>query len=54
MLENLALLKEVGLVAFIKNEEKRWTCEVCGSGLCVHRDYCLNCKAERKFNLSKS
>lgn len=47
MIENLEFIKEAGLAAFIEKEEKRWTCKACGSGLCVHRKYCLHCKAER-------
>jgi hypothetical protein len=44
MLENLASIKEIGLEEFIKSEEKRWACPNCGAGLCVHRDFCLECK----------
>lgn len=46
MIENLAYIKNQGLEQFLKNEEERWKCEVCGAGLSVHRDFCLNCKAE--------
>lgn len=45
MIENLAYIQSHGLKNFLKNEENRWTCKLCSSGLCVHRDYCLNCKA---------
>lgn len=44
MIENLNFIYSYGLAEFLKNEEERWTCNVCGSGLCVHRDFCLNCK----------
>ncbi|MBT3206866.1 MAG: DUF3795 domain-containing protein [Bacteroidetes bacterium] len=47
MIENLDSIKKVGLESFIRNEENRWICKVCGSGLSVHRDYCLNCKEVR-------
>lgn len=46
MIENLAYIKNQGLGKFLKNEEDRWKCKVCGSGLSVHRDFCLNCKTE--------
>ena len=46
MIENLTFIKDHGLENFINNEEARWKCEVCGAGLCVHRDFCLNCKTE--------
>lgn len=46
MIENLELIKKTGLEDFTKKEESRWTCKVCGSGLCVHRPHCLKCKTE--------
>ena len=46
MIENLAYIKNHGLGSFLNSEEERWKCKVCGSGLSVHRDYCLNCKTE--------
>ena len=50
MVENLNFVQENGMEAFLVNEETRWKCKVCGSGLCVHRDFCLNCMAERESN----
>jgi len=44
MIENLTNIKDHGLEKFLKNEEERWKCKVCGSGVSVHRDFCLNCK----------
>lgn len=46
MIENLTFIKDQGLDQFIRNEQKRWRCTVCGAGLCVHRNFCLNCKTE--------
>lgn len=43
MLENLGFIKENGLEVFLKSEQEKWECEICGSGLSVHRDNCLNC-----------
>ena len=48
MIENLENIKNGGLEKFLINEEHRWTCKVCGSGLCVHRDSCLNCNTKTK------
>lgn len=50
MIENLDYIQKCGLEEFIMNEEKRWACKECGSGLCVHRNFCLNCKAEMNKN----
>ena len=46
MIENLAFIKNHGLEKFLKSEEDKWKCKVCGSGLSVHRKFCLNCKSE--------
>lgn len=46
MIENLAFIKIHGLEKFLKNEEEKWKCKSCGSGLSVHRDFCIHCKAE--------
>jgi hypothetical protein len=46
MMENLAHIKNRGLENFLEKEEEKWKCKVCGSGLSVHRDFCLSCKAE--------
>jgi len=43
MIENLAYIKDYGLNKFLRNEEDKWKCKVCGAGLSVHRDFCLNC-----------
>jgi hypothetical protein len=43
MIENLENIKRLGVDAFIKNEEKRWTCKNCGSLICIHKINCLNC-----------
>ena len=50
MIENLDYIQKYGLEEFMMNEEKRWTCTECGSGLCVHRNFCLNCKTEINKN----
>jgi hypothetical protein len=44
MIENLSYIKQNGLDEFLKKEAQKWKCTVCGFGLSVHRDYCLNCK----------
>ena len=50
MIENLNFIQLNGLEYFLENEESRWTCKECGSGISVHRDYCLNCKTIIKNN----
>jgi hypothetical protein len=42
-IENLMSIKVTGIDAYLKNEDKRWTCPSCGSVLCVHRESCRKC-----------
>jgi hypothetical protein len=46
MIDNLHFIRANGMERFLENEQTRWTCDVCGSGISVHRDFCLNCKTE--------
>jgi hypothetical protein len=45
MIDNLKFIRENGMAKFLENEQKRWTCLNCGSGISVHRDFCLHCKS---------
>ncbi|HET6558442.1 MAG TPA: DUF3795 domain-containing protein [Prolixibacteraceae bacterium] len=45
MLENLETIKKEGLEVFMDREKARWRCPQCGETICVHRGYCLKCKA---------
>lgn len=47
MIANLEYLRERGLEAFLRHEQLKWACPVCGTTLCVHRDRCLHCHAEK-------
>ena len=47
MIKNLDNIKEKGIRQFVKEEKEKWKCQDCGSILCVHRDFCLNCEAKR-------
>lgn len=44
MIENLENIKEKGISKFIKQENIKWECSKCHGLICVHREYCLNCK----------
>ena len=50
MIENLSSIEKNGLEVFLKMEEEKWKCTVCGFGLSVHRDLCLNCKTVININ----
>lgn len=47
MIENLELIRNIGLDRFVERENKRWICSSCGAILCVHRDFCINCKNKK-------
>jgi hypothetical protein len=49
MLKNLMEIKNSGIMAFLKKESIKWKCKECGAVICVHRNYCLNCHAERQI-----
>lgn len=43
LIGNILRIKEVGLEAFLKEEEIKWKCPNCGRMLCIHREECLMC-----------
>lgn len=47
MIENLNSIKIIGIREFVKNESKKWTCTKCSKTICVHRNVCIKCGAER-------
>ena len=50
MVDNLNNLKKVGIIAFAKNEIKRWTCLKCQGTICVHGGVCFECGNKRVYN----
>jgi hypothetical protein len=42
-IENLFYIKEHGIKAFVKKEQKRWKCPACGMLLSCHGEECLFC-----------
>ncbi|MBU1074572.1 DUF3795 domain-containing protein [Patescibacteria group bacterium] len=43
MIENLEYIQDKGIIKFVANEKRRWTCKKCNGTICVHRSFCLNC-----------
>ena len=43
MIENLELIKKLGLKKFVAKEKMRWACSECGGIICVHKGYCSSC-----------
>ena len=49
MIHNLENIRKYGIRKFVREEKEKWKCVNCGSLLCVHRNFCLSCGAERKI-----
>ncbi len=45
-LENLRMIREKGMEAFLEQERRRWTCGSCGGAVCVHTGLCGTCGAK--------
>ncbi len=43
MIENLKQIEKSGIRQFVRNENMRWACTICGELICVHRPSCLKC-----------
>jgi len=43
VIDNLASIKKIGLMNFVKNENNKWACPECGAMLCMHKPQCLSC-----------
>lgn len=46
MIDNLRMIKECGMDAFLASQEEAWRCERCGTARCCHNGLCLACDAE--------
>lgn len=46
MLENLEVIRDSGIEAFVESERERWTCPECGGMQCVHAAACIYCGRE--------
>jgi len=47
MLENLALIKDQGMDAFLHKEAEKWRCSHCGGTISCHNGICFDCGIER-------
>jgi hypothetical protein len=43
MIENLRHIQTQGIDRFLKNEQERWKCPICGGIICVHNKKCYTC-----------
>lgn len=43
MVENLKMIREIGIKKFLESEEIKWKCKKCGGIVCVHTGKCISC-----------
>lgn len=43
-IDNLLMIKEKGIMKFLKDQKKKWTCLQCNGSICMHRNRCLQCQ----------
>ena len=53
MIENLDVIKDKGMKAFLEKEEKKWTCPTCGGITCCHAGLCLECDIDKLIRKKK-
>ena len=42
-LNNVRLIRTIGIEAFLEKERKEWSCRACGGPVCVHSGLCSVC-----------
>ena len=47
IVDNLKYIKENGMNKFLKSEEKKWMCSMCGETICCHNGICYSCDLEK-------
>jgi hypothetical protein len=43
-IENLKIIREKGLDAFLEREREQWKCPNCGDVICIHNGKCYKCQ----------
>ena len=45
-LENLQMIRKMGMEAFLEQERRQWICKKCGGAVSVHTGICSGCKTK--------
>jgi hypothetical protein len=43
VIDNLTSIQENGILHFVEDENRKWTCPACGAMICMHKPQCLAC-----------
>ena len=43
VITNLEHIRAVGVATFVSEDATKWSCQKCGSRLCMHKPHCVNC-----------
>jgi len=43
MIDNLQRIKKIGVKQWLKEQERKWTCQKCGGNICVMDKECYDC-----------
>ena len=46
MVDNLRRIQELGMEAFLAEQEAQWRCPTCGDVICCHNGLCLGCQLD--------
>ena len=52
-LENLRVIREAGMAAFLERERRQWTCPDCGDIICVHTGVCSGCGRQHNGSMNR-
>ncbi len=52
-IENLQLIKKVGVRKFLRRDTLRWKCAACGGTVCMHTGCCADCGTAKDFTERK-
>ena len=47
LINNLLNIKKNGITEWLKEEEQRWKCNVCGGTVSIHNHHCFDCGVEQ-------
>ena len=52
-LENLYVIREAGVAAFLERERRQWTCPDCEDIICVHTGVCSGCGRQHNGSMNR-